>query len=84
MICRILGHHGGGNLCGRVYHDLRTTIMGEVVKFFGVMEGKNGRLTFSLFKKSLASSNSISLTPGFSTILAIGRLCLESVQRHEP
>ena len=48
------------------------------------VESRNVDFTFSLFKKSLASSNSISLTPGFKTMLAIGRLCLESVQRHEP
>ena len=84
MICLILGHREGGILCGKEYHDLRTT--GK--RFVSIMvDGKTGNerhFTFSLFKKSLASSNSISLTPGFRTILAIGRLCLESVQRHEP
>ena len=84
MICLILGHREGGNLCGKEYHDLRTTKW-KVVSI--MVDGKTGNkrhFTFSLFKKSLASSNNISLTPGFRTILAIGRLCLESVQRHEP
>lgn len=40
--------------------------------------------TFSDRRKSLVSSRSISLTPGFRTMLLIGRLCLESVQRHDP
>lgn len=41
-------------------------------------------LTFSLAKKSFVSLRSISLTPGLSTMLPMGRLCLESVQRQLP
>ena len=32
MICLILEHHGGGNLYGKVYHDLRTTEYGKFVR----------------------------------------------------
>lgn len=39
---------------------------------------------FSLARKSLASPRSISFTPGSSTMLPMGRLCLASAQRHDP